>query len=110
MIGFIGTSITVVLNYNQYSGIANLQNLKFIVAHALGFSVATSRLVAMDLSTVTIISNNCKVFLPFLVQSPWTADSPELDPVLEFYRQAISSLSEIISAAKSLPLYRRATD
>jgi hypothetical protein len=32
----------------------------------------------------TITSNHCEVFLPFLVQSPWTADPPELDPILQF--------------------------
>jgi hypothetical protein len=32
----------------------------------------------------TITSNHYEVFLPFLVQSPWNADPPELDPVLRF--------------------------
>jgi hypothetical protein len=92
MIGFIGTSVTVSLNYNQYSAIADLHTFQFTVAHAVGFSVSTSRLLATDLNTETIISNRYEVFLPFLVQSPWTVDSPELDPILQFYRQPISSL------------------
>jgi hypothetical protein len=33
--------------------------------------------------TDSITSNHYEVFLPFLVQSPWTAP-PELDPVLQF--------------------------
>jgi hypothetical protein len=32
----------------------------------------------------TIISNHYEVFLSFLVQSHWTADPPELDPILQF--------------------------
>jgi hypothetical protein len=57
MIGFISTSVTGSLNHNYYSAIADLHNLQFAVTHALGFSVFTSRLIAVD--------------LPFLVQSPW---------------------------------------
>jgi hypothetical protein len=37
-------------DYRQYSVIANLRTLKFIVAHALGFSVFTSRILATDSS------------------------------------------------------------
>jgi hypothetical protein len=107
------------LNYNQNSVIADLHPSQFAVVHALGFSVFTSRLLATDLNTETSTSNHNKVFLPFLVQSSWTADSPELDPILQFYRQPISSLSsldfvltctQLISAANMLPLYRRGTD
>jgi hypothetical protein len=71
MIGFIGASFTVSLNYNQYRAVADLHNLQFTVAHALGFSVSTSRLLATNLNTETSISNHYEVFLPFLVQSPW---------------------------------------
>jgi hypothetical protein len=71
MIGFIGTSFTVCLNYNEYSAIAILHNLEFTVAHALGFSVFTRRLLATDLNTETSTSNHYEVILPFLVQSPW---------------------------------------
>jgi hypothetical protein len=68
MIGFISTLVTVSLNYNYYSAISDLHNLQFTVAHALGFSVSTTRLLATDL---TVTSNHYEVFLPFLVQSPW---------------------------------------
>jgi hypothetical protein len=95
MIGFIGTLVTISLNYNQYSTIGNLHTFQFTVAHALEFSVSTSCLLAMDLNTETITSNHYEVFLPFLVQSPWTADSPELDPIFQFYHQPISSLSSL---------------
>jgi hypothetical protein len=90
MIGFIGTSLTISLNYNQYSAIAILHAFQFNVAHALGFSVSTSRLLATDLTTETGTSNHYEVFWPFLVQSAWTADSPELDSILQFCRQPIS--------------------
>jgi hypothetical protein len=78
MIVFIGTSVTISLSYNQYSAIADLHTFQSTVAHALGFSVSTSRLLATDLNTETITSNHYE-FLPFLAQSLWTADSPELD-------------------------------
>jgi hypothetical protein len=48
MIGFINTSVTSYLNYHQYSAIADLHTSQSTVAHALGFSVSTSRLLAMD--------------------------------------------------------------
>jgi hypothetical protein len=70
MIGFIGTSFTISLNYNQYSAIADLHSLQFSVAHALGFSVSTSRLLATDLNTETSTSDHFEDFLQFLVQSP----------------------------------------
>jgi hypothetical protein len=71
MIGFISTSVTISLNYNQYSAIADLHTFQFIVAHTLGFSVSTCRLLATDLNTEIITSNHSEVFLPFLVQSSW---------------------------------------
>jgi hypothetical protein len=61
MIGFIGTLFTVSLNYNHYSAIADLHNLQLTVAHALGFSVSTSRLLATDINTDISTSNHCEV-------------------------------------------------
>jgi hypothetical protein len=55
-----------------------------LFAFALGFSVSTSCILAADLNTGIITSNHHEVFLSFLLQSPWAADSPELDPVLQF--------------------------
>jgi hypothetical protein len=83
MIGFIRTSVISSLNYNQNSAIADLHNLEFIVAHALGYSVFTSRLLAADLNTETSTSNHHEAFLPFLIQSSWNLgtqlkSSPEL--------------------------------
>jgi hypothetical protein len=72
MIGLIGTSVTISLNYNEYSAIANLNTFQPTVAHTLGFSVSTSRLLATDLNTETSTSNHYEVFLPILFQSPWT--------------------------------------
>jgi hypothetical protein len=37
-------------HYNTYSAIADLHTLQFTVAHALGFSAFTSRILAKDLS------------------------------------------------------------
>jgi hypothetical protein len=41
------------------------------VAHALGFSVSTSRLLATDLNTEISTSNHYEVFLLFRLQSLW---------------------------------------
>jgi hypothetical protein len=71
MIEFISTSVTFSLIHTQYSAIADLHTLQFTVAHAIGFSVLTSRILATDLNTGTNISNHYEVFLPLLVQSPW---------------------------------------
>jgi hypothetical protein len=57
-----------------YSAIAIPHNLQSTVAHALGFSVFTSRLLATGLNTETSTSNHCEVFLSLLLQSPWNAD------------------------------------
>jgi tryptophanyl-tRNA synthetase len=74
MIGFINISVTISLNYNQYSAIADLHTFQFTIAHALEFSAFTSRLLATYLNTGTSTSNHCEVFLPFLVQSPWNLE------------------------------------
>jgi hypothetical protein len=71
MIGFICTSVTSSLNHTYYSAVANLHNFQFAITYALGLSVFSSRLLAMDLSTESSTSNHYEVFLPFLVQSPW---------------------------------------
>jgi hypothetical protein len=88
MTGFISTLITTSLNYSQYSDIADLHTLQFTVAHALGFSVFTSRLLVTALNTEISSSKHYKVYLPFLVQSLWnsTALNTEL-PVAVSYRE-----------------------
>jgi hypothetical protein len=68
MIGFISTLVTVSLSHiycRQYSVNADLHTLQFTVAHALGFSASTSRLLATDLNTETITLNCHEVFLLF---------------------------------------------
>jgi hypothetical protein len=68
--GFIGTSVTVSLNYNKYSALTDLHTFQFTVANSLGFSASTSFLLAVDLNTETSTSNHYEVFLLFVVQSP----------------------------------------
>jgi hypothetical protein len=83
MIGFITNSVTVPLNYNLYSAVADLHNFQSTVAHTLGFSVFTSRLLATDLNTETNNSNPCEDFMLFRFQSLWnlkTKNSPGLTP------------------------------
>jgi hypothetical protein len=50
--------LQVLLITFKYSAIADLHNLQFTVAYALGFSVSTSRLLTTDLNTETITSNH----------------------------------------------------
>jgi hypothetical protein len=50
MFGFIVTSVTVSLNYNQYSAIVDLHTFQFTIAHALAFSVSTNRFLATKLT------------------------------------------------------------
>jgi hypothetical protein len=49
LIGFIDTLYTQLGTTGNYSAIADLHNLQFTVAHTLGFSVFTSRILATDL-------------------------------------------------------------
>jgi hypothetical protein len=60
MIGFISTLVTHIhsLIHIYYSAIADLHDLQFTVAHALGLSISTSRLLATDLNTETSASNH----------------------------------------------------
>jgi hypothetical protein len=75
-------SVTISLNYIQYSAIALLHTFQFTVAHTLGSSVFTSRLLATDLNTETYTSNHYDVYLSFLVQSPWNLGT-QLKTVLD---------------------------
>jgi hypothetical protein len=71
MIGFISASVTSSLNHTYYSTIADLHTLQSTVAHALGFPVITSHLLATNLNTETNTSNHYEVFLWSRFQSPW---------------------------------------
>jgi hypothetical protein len=66
MIGFISSLVThallITLTYWQYSAIADLHTFQFTVAHALGFSVSTNRLLAKDLNTETSTLNPYKYY------------------------------------------------
>jgi hypothetical protein len=77
-------------DYRQYSAIVDLHALKFIVIHALRFSVCTSRIPATDIS-----QSHCNLkshkkssrhslipFLPFLLNQ-FRLLFPELDPFLD---------------------------
>jgi hypothetical protein len=83
------------LNTFTYSAIADSCTFQFTVAHALGLSVFTSRLLATDLNTEISTSNYYEVFLPFLVQSPWNLGT---------------QLKTLSLAASGLELHSRGTD
>jgi hypothetical protein len=85
MIGFINTSVTLSLLITlKYSAIADLHTFQFSVAHALGFPVVTSRLLATVLNTETKhLKNHYEVFLLFHLQALWnfgTKNSSGLTP------------------------------
>jgi hypothetical protein len=68
MLGFISATVTISLNYNQYSDIADLHTFQFTVAQTLRFSVSSSRLLATDLSnayafTTSTLSDSCQRIL-----------------------------------------------
>jgi hypothetical protein len=54
--------LQVLLITLKYGAIADLHTFQFTVAHALGFSVSSSRLLATDLNTETSTSNHYEVF------------------------------------------------
>jgi hypothetical protein len=46
--------------------------------------------------TGIMTSNHYEVFLSFLVQSPWTAQSPELDPLRYFWTSTICDQTTLL--------------
>jgi hypothetical protein len=59
-------TINAIHTYKLYSAIADLHYLLFTVAHGLGFSVSTGRLLGTDLNTETITWNHYELLLPSL--------------------------------------------
>jgi hypothetical protein len=60
MIWFISSLVAIFLDhiqYSQYSAIADLHTFQFTVAHAIGFSVFTSRILITDLNTGIITAH-----------------------------------------------------
>jgi hypothetical protein len=90
MIGFIAPyTFTQFGTTGNYTPIAILHTFQFTAAHALGFSVFTSRILATDLSQthchfesyVKSSWHRLIPFLPFLLNN-LRLPSPELDPIL----------------------------
>jgi hypothetical protein len=71
MFGFISTSVTSSLNHTSIQPYRQFAQFPISVAHALGFPVFTSRLLATDFNTETSTSNHYEVFLLFLLQLLW---------------------------------------
>jgi hypothetical protein len=63
--------LEVLLLTLSYNSVAILHTLQFTVAHTLGFSVSTSRLLAVDLNTET---SSSKSLLSLLVSSSVTSE------------------------------------
>jgi hypothetical protein len=57
--------LQVLVNIFKYSIIADLHNFQFTFAYALGLSIITGRILAMDINTETSTSNHYEAFLLF---------------------------------------------
>jgi hypothetical protein len=66
---FIAYSLAVTTNI--YYTITEFHTFQSTVAHALGFSVSTSRLLTTDLNIEISASNHYEIFLLFRLQSLW---------------------------------------
>jgi hypothetical protein len=64
--------LQVLLITRKYSAVVDLHVFQFAVAHAVGLSVFTSRLLATDLNTEISTSGHYEVFLLFRLQSLWS--------------------------------------
>jgi hypothetical protein len=105
MIGFISTLVTIslliTLKYRQYSAIIDLYTFHFTVAHALGFSVLPSRLLATDLNTESITSDHYEFLLPFLVQSLWNSAALNTElPVAVFHQELTRKGTALLKSVK----------
>jgi hypothetical protein len=69
--GLLESWLQVFLITFKYSTIADSHDFLFTVAHELGFSAFTSRLLATDLNTETSTSNHYEVFLLLRLQLLW---------------------------------------
>jgi hypothetical protein len=103
---------TVSLNYKPSSAIADLHTFQFVVVHALGFSMSTSRLLTTDLNTGTITSNHYEVFLT-LSAAANSGDSTQFSSdycslLLQLISiQLISGTHGVLSTTNSKSLYDR---
>jgi hypothetical protein len=80
MIGFIDVFFVLSLLITIDAVLLLIYTLSSSPLHT--HSVSTSHILAMNLNAGTITSNHYEVSLLFLLQSPWTADSSELEPIL----------------------------
>jgi hypothetical protein len=66
--------------YKQYSAIADLHNLQFTVTHALGFSVFTSRILVMELNSLTVTKSSNNTLRLHRLTSNSSTNFPWLSP------------------------------
>jgi hypothetical protein len=82
MIGFIiswvSHALLITLAHRWYSAISLLHQLQFTVAHALGFSVSTSRFPATDLDTQTVTVSLQFLHMKKIFQSHKSSHGDEL--------------------------------
>jgi hypothetical protein len=108
----LAPGLQVLLITLKYRAIADLHTSQFPVAHALGFFVFSSLLLATDLNTETSTSNHYQIFLLFCLQSLWdlgTKNSSGL--TLPAYDWHITALNEFCpSFILGISLYSHDTD
>jgi hypothetical protein len=74
MIRLISTLVTISLHYNQYSPIVDLHTFQFTIAHAVGFFVFISRLLAADLKMKLVLQITIKSPCHFLFNHHGTSE------------------------------------
>jgi hypothetical protein len=64
-------SLLVTLTHRQYSAIADIHTFQFTVAHAIGFSPSTSRILAtnFDTQTTTVSNSKCYTYIRYSIHT-----------------------------------------
>jgi hypothetical protein len=99
MIGFISTLVRSSFNHIEIERYRWFTHFPVTVAHALGFSVFISRLLATDLNTETGTSNHYEVFLLFRLQSFWNLETKNSsEPAPPAYDWLVTALELTLSS------------
>jgi hypothetical protein len=107
----INTSFAATLIYKQFSAIADLHNLHFIVTQSLGFPVLTGRILATELNSLTATaSSNHKLSLHRLTSNSYSTTNfswlPPTDNWLtsDFNSHSRSTTDSFYTSVLLLPL------
>jgi hypothetical protein len=99
MIGFTAPYTFITQDYRQYSAIADLHTLQFTVTHALGLSVFTSRILALQIEQEVFISEP-NSFLAIILQLPIPKiQLNSIPPLLSAYPGRLASRISAVHSA-----------